>query len=378
MARAEGEVPTNCPFDVVVVGAGPAGAAAAAVLARAGRRVLLVGPADRLTSPAGESLPPAARPLLRALGALDQVIKDGHLACLGNLSVWGSPDVRCVDFLFDPNGRGWILDRAAFDAALVEVARGAGAEVCSGYVRRVCREKSAQWCVSIDDQRFGESEIGCRWVIDASGRRAVVARRLGTKPRVLDRLTAFTVVVGPSERPDTELHTLVEAVPGGWWYTALVPGGRRVFIYLTDADLAPRGISRELSVFRSLLDQTACIGPYFRAFGYRLQHPPQAGSARTARLDRAAGDGWAAAGDAAMALDPLSSRGILTALWTGTRCGEAVDSSLGGDADGIRRYAEDLGIAFADYLREQAEYYSMERRWADRAFWKRRRRVNQT
>ena len=169
-----------------------------------------------------------------------------------------------------------------------------------------------------------------------------------------------------------ERHTLVEAAPDGWWYTALVPGGRRVFIYLTDADLAPRGITRGASVFRSLLDQTACIGPYFRAYGYRLQRPPKAGSARTARLDRAAGDGWAAAGDAAMALDPLSSRGILTALWTGTRCGEAVDACLGGDANGIRRYAEDLEIAFANYRREQGEYYSMERRWADREFWRRR------
>ena len=122
------------------------------------------------------------------------------------------------------------------------------------------------------------------------------------------------------------------------------------------------------------MEQTACIGPVFRAFRYSLEHPPRASTARTARLDRPSGPGWAAAGDAAMALDPLSSRGILTALWTGTRCGEALNGCLTGDADGIRRYAEDLEIAFADYLREQAEYYSIERRWAAQPFWQRRRK----
>ncbi len=284
--------------------------------------------------------------------------------------MWGSPNVRCVDFLFDPNGQGWILDRAAFDAALVEAARAAGAEVWSDYVRRVSREESGRWCVGIDDPRFGEREIGCRWVIDAGGRRAAIARRLGVKLQALDRLAAFTAVAGPSERPDTELCTLVEAVPDGWWYTSPVPGGRRVFIYLTDVDLAPRGITREMRVFCTLLEQTTCVGPYLRASGYRLERPPRASAARKARLDRAAGDGWAAAGDAAMALDPLSSRGILMALWTGIRCGEAVDACLGGDANGICRYAEALEIAFADYRREQGEYYSMERRWADRAFWR--------
>ena len=66
----------------------------------------------------------------------------------------------------------------------------------------------------------------------------------------------------------------MEAVPDGWWYTSLVPGGRRVFMYLTDADLAPRGITRGAGVFRSLMEQTACVGPYFRAFRYKLERSP--------------------------------------------------------------------------------------------------------
>jgi 2-polyprenyl-6-methoxyphenol hydroxylase-like FAD-dependent oxidoreductase len=233
---------------------------------------------------AGESLPPAARPLLHALGVLDRIRNDGHLACTGSLSVWGSPLVRCVDFIFDPNGSGWILDRPVFDAALVEAARAAGAEVCGDLVKRVRRRKSGRWRLIIEGARSGEHEIGCRWIIDSSGRRAAIARHLGAKLRVRDRLTAFTAMAAPSRRRDTERRTLVEAVPDGWWYTSLVHGGRRVFMYLTDADLAPRGITREARVFRSLLDQTACVGPYFRAFRYKLENSPRASTARTVRL----------------------------------------------------------------------------------------------
>ncbi len=363
-----------CTFDVVVAGAGPAGAAAAAVLTRSGRRVLLAGADDRHRKHLGESLPPAAGPLLHALGVLDKIRNDGHLACTGSLSVWGSPDVRCVDFIFDPNGGGWILDRPVFDAALVEAARAAGVDVCGELVRRVRRHKSGRWRVTIDGAHAGEQVIDCRWIIDSSGRRAAIARRLGAKLRVRDRLAAFTAVARPSRRRDLERRTLVEAVPDGWWYTSLVPGGRRVFMFLTDADLAPRGITRGAGVFRSLMEQTACVGPYFSAFRYELEHSPMACSARTARLDPPAGDGWAAAGDAALALDPLSSRGLLTALWTGTRCGKAVSAWLDGDSDAIGRYAGSLDAAYVDYLREQAVHYSMESRWADSVFWERRRR----
>ncbi|MFJ2865952.1 hypothetical protein [Kitasatospora sp. NPDC087314] len=90
----------------------------------------------------------------------------------------------------------------------------------------------------------------------------------------------------------------------------------------------------------------------------------------------AAGPGWVAAGDAALAFDPLSSQGIVTALHTGARAGRAVADC---PADGGRttaaladRTAFLDGIAAA-YRRNHANTYDQEQRWPLSPFWRRRR-----
>jgi len=99
--------------------------------ALAGRRVVII---DASTTPEfkiGEALPPAARPLLRDLGVLDRFNSDRHLPSFGNQSAWGGPTLRNTDFIRDPNGLGWHLDRPRFDTTLREAAQISGAEVRS-------------------------------------------------------------------------------------------------------------------------------------------------------------------------------------------------------------------------------------------------------
>ena len=353
---------------VVVAGGGPAGAAAALALRRGGRRVVLLEGAAG-GSRVGESLPPAARPLLRDLGVLARVEADGHLASFGNQSAWGDASPSATDFVFDPNGTGWLLDRARFDASLCAAARDAGVEVRAGRVEGV-EGGPGRWRLRL----AGGGATDAAWLVDATGRRCAVARRAGGVRRVDDGLLAFHArfrlsAGAPSDR---DARTTVEAVREGWWYTARVPGGERVAAFLTDRDTADRAALLTVEGFRAALASARVVREILAGRGYQPAARPRGTEACGARLVSPFGEGWTAVGDAALSFDPLSSQGILTALYTGLRGAQAVLAALEGDAAALPAYATRLAEVRGAYLRNRAAAYAAERRWPDAPFWARR------
>src|SRR6185369_6589717 len=171
---------------------------------------------------------------------------------------------------------------------------------------------------------------------------------------------------------DADTRTMVESAPDGWWYTALLPCGRRVVAWLTDADLADRTALLSPGGFAARLLESPHVGARLACFGYELQGRPRGSGAGSARLDRFAGDGWLAVGDAALSFDPLSSQGMLNALYTGLRGGQALAAALAGDRAGIAGYAHRLEAVYGTYLRNRLASYAAEARWAGHPFWRRR------
>jgi flavin-dependent dehydrogenase len=352
--------------DVVVAGAGPAGCAAAVGLARAGWRVLLADPS--LSGPRrlkiGETLPAVATVALRDL-ALPPLEHAGVATpSRGTCAAWGGARPLERDAIGDPHGHGWHLDRARFDAWLQEQARAAGAELCAERVVAGARARSAPLELQLGSSP--ERTVRCRWVVDASGRRAAVARGQGARRERRDRLVAIyaALATGPH---DLDARIRVEATPSGWWYSARA-GGQRIIALLTDADLVEPAW-RSCAGFAAELDATRHVVPG----GQRtFTAAPATTAAHGARLAPAAGDGWLAVGDAALAFDPLSSQGILNALVTGLDGARAVDASLRGDADAVAGYAQRLARVWSAYEINRARAYALERRWAHAPFWARR------
>ena len=187
-------------WDAVVVGGGPAGAAAAITLARAGRRALLVERHAVVGFKLGESLPPQARPLAEYLLAGTELDEDAAFPVHGNVSCWGGDEPAVHHFFFTPHGHGLRLDRPRFDRALRRSARAAGARVLEDAKLDGVTDGGVAddggWQLAVA-HGGGSLRLSCRALVDCTGRSAWVARRCSSSSSnapVLssgDRLFAF-------------------------------------------------------------------------------------------------------------------------------------------------------------------------------------------
>jgi flavin-dependent dehydrogenase len=308
----------------------------------------------------GEALPGAALRLLRAQGLPLPGVDGPHTPIRGTLSAWGSEALAGTDFLRDRDGPGWRLDRSCFDESLRDAAVAAGAVSCETRVTAAARD-GALWNVRLGD----DEAVSAGWLIDATGRRAVLARRLGARRLRDTRLIALYGIGRPGMAPP--LHrTVVEAVPCGWWYAAYLPSGAPV----AGLHVGPRDAARLVAQregWRAALRATRHVAALLPVDSLDLNLPPM--DAGGARLDGFAGDGWVACGDAALAFDPVSGQGMFAALYGGMMAARAVAAALGGDSGAMVGYVERMERVRRAYRVQWVQAYRSEQRWPDAPFW---------
>jgi geranylgeranyl reductase family protein len=274
--------------DLIVVGAGPAGSACATAAASAGRRVLLL---ERATFPrpkvCGDCLNPSAWASLDALGATDAVRALPH-AELRRFRL-RAPSGRRFEETLAPGEIG--VRRDLLDAALLERARGAGAETRTGCTVTALHRADGAWRVATSGGTFAAPAV-----VAADGRNSSVARALGCLPEpARDRVAIQSHLEGADDGT-------VEIRLTPWGYCGLAPvGGNRVNACLV-------GRSRDLGAMKAWAESTLAASPQTR---WQTIAP-------LARRDASpAPGGLFFAGDAFRVVEPLTGEGIRYALASG-------------------------------------------------------------
>ena len=368
---------------VAVIGGGPAGSATALSLARRGVRDVVMFDSGDDTDRGdviGECIPPAATPLLRDLGVLEQVDRGPHLPCPGSKSLWDSPHPGFNDFLFDPFGKGYHLDRRVFDTQMRAAVADAGVEVRRGVTLRAVRERGIGLELTTIGPGSWRDTHRVAFAVDATGTRFALARRLGVARNVLDRLIAVNALIDVEAGAFPVERTLLEAVEYGWWYAARLPRGRMILSLFTDPQTLVRRGLHGAPVWSAAFGRTRLMRREIDASLVASVGNLVVREAPTVILSGVAGGSWLAVGDAASAYDPIGTAGITKALAHGIAAADAIEAHLADGRDAARTvslaaYQRRVFADFTTHVKLRRGLYAAVSRWPGALFWSRRVRL---
>ena len=353
-------------FDIIIIGGGPAGSAAAITLAHGGFHPVIIERSAYSKPRIGETLPGAYAVSSSDSVSGERFLADGHIQSFALRSVWAAPRQRENESIFNPYGSGWHLDRARFDLMLALAAANAGSSLLTeAHITHLSKDQTSGWQVGViqnNKTRF----LNAPFVIDATGQTAALPVGLPRCFHVVDRLIGLLCFLARS----TEPYVLVEAMDCGWWYTAPVPHGNLVIAHMTDADLFAAAGSNAPEYLRDRLPRAELTCA--RIGSQTTLSKPKIISASSVIRQPVCGKNWLATGDASITFDPLSGQGIYNALKGGILAGKAVLAKFYGNTESFKEYANWINSQFLSYLRMRKAFYGREQRWPESPFWRRR------
>ena len=320
----------------------------------------------------GEAIPPAAGALLRKLGVWDAFLAQDHLPSAGSCASWGRDMLGYNDFIIGLEGKGWHIDRAAFDAMLARAAEDAGCRFRRGHrLRDAARCADGGYDLAFTTDDGGTIAVAAEFLVDATGIASGAARRLGVARNQIDCIVMIGAMFDLARPQAVPSQALLEAGEEGWWYAAKLPQGRMI------AGLAvePSARSRfaDQATWSRALAQTRHVSAWLARGEAGAPATLRGALAPSAILSCVVGKDWLAVGDAASAYDPIAAQGIVKALGDGWEAGEAIAGFFARGTAPLSVYQERVFERFRDFVRLRGQLYAREQRWPDAPFWRRRR-----
>ena len=346
-------------FDVLIIGGGPAGASAAAIIAQHGHRVVVLEREKFPRYHVGESLIPFTYGPLERLGLIPRMKASAFQKKYS--VVFTQPNGKASQpFYFfnrydrDTVAQTWQVLRSEFDVMLLDHARTKGAEVRHEVtVKDVLREDGRVVGVRAE-LKSGESvELRARITLDCTGKESFAAVRNGWRVRdpYLNKVAVWTYYCGSKrESGIDEGQTTVAMIPekGWFWHIPMHDDRVSVGVVAEGKYLARGGVKDPKTIFHREVEQNLWIkdrlsvgnqvGDYFVTSEYSF-HSRHCGC-----------EGLLLVGDAYAFLDPVFSSGLLLALKSGVMGGDAVHEALVADDISPGRFAD-----YASALRQSIE-----------------------
>jgi flavin-dependent dehydrogenase len=346
-------------YDALIIGAGPAGCAAAAILAEYGHRVLILEREKFPRYHIGESLLPFTFQPLQRLGLIDKMRRSAFVKKYSVQFV--SPSGRASQpFYFfnrydrDTVAQTWQVLRSEFDQMLLDNAREKGAQALEQTaVTELLKEGP---CVVGVRARTGDgpvAEYRAPITLDCSGKEAFCAVRnqWRIKDPFLNKIAVWTYYEGAQrdEGIDAGATTVAYVPEKGWfWYIPQHNDRVSVGVVAEGKYLTREGVKQPEAIFQREVAQNQWIaqhlavgrqaGPYYLTSEY-THHSRHCGT-----------DGLLLAGDAFAFLDPVFSSGVMLALKSGTLAGEEAHKAIVERDFSAKRFSD-----YAAYLRAGVE-----------------------
>jgi flavin-dependent dehydrogenase len=327
---------SNTNVDVAIIGAGPAGAVAAALLRKAGRSVLVLERQHFPRFSIGESLLPQSMAYLEEAGMLQAVVQAGFQHKNGAHFIWRD-NSSAFDFR-DKHTPGWgttyQVERAVFDDILIRCAAEQGADVRFGHTVQAVQTGSAP-VLEVVDEAGHAYQVQARYVFDASGFGRVLPRLLNLEAptRMPTRAAIFTHVRDGLPLDAIDRNKICVATHPErrdvWFWMIPLAGGRSSVGCVAEAefiacpeeerDAKLRGLIAQEPTLARLIGEAPFLMPVRHIGGY------------AANVERLHGPGYALLGNAGEFLDPVFSSGVTIALRSAHLAVQTLERQLNGE-----------------------------------------------